>query len=178
MNIFTVGHSTHSFEELVGLLRGARVERLIDVRTVPRSRRMPHFAREQLERSLPEQGLEYVHEPDLGGFRRPRKDSPNGGWRVAGFQGYADHMQSEEFESALARLEARAGERPTAIMCAEGLWWQCHRRLISDALTVKGWRVRHIGPDGALEDHRLTEFAHVEGDRITYPPPQVSLDLG
>jgi uncharacterized protein (DUF488 family) len=177
MNIFTVGHSTHSLDELVGLLYGAGVARLVDVRAVPRSRRHPHFARDQLERSLPERGLDYVHQRELGGFRRPRKGSPNGGWRVSAFQGYADYMETDEFRAALARLEAAARERPTAIMCAEGLWWQCHRRLISDALSVHGWRVCHIAPDGSLEDHRLTEFARVDGEQIVYPPPQGALDI-
>jgi uncharacterized protein (DUF488 family) len=177
MNIFTVGHSTHSLDELVKLLRDAGVERLVDVRAFPKSRRHPHFAREQLEHSLPERGLDYAHQRELGGFRRPRKGSPNGGWRVGAFQGYADYMATEEFGTALARLEAAARERPTAIMCAEGLWWQCHRRLISDALTVAGWRVCHIGPDGSLEEHQLTEFARVKDGEIVYPPPQQSLDL-
>ncbi len=177
MNIFTVGHSTHSLDELVGLLHGAGVARLVDVRAVPRSRRHPHFASDQLERSLPERGLDYVHQRELGGFRRPRKGSPNGGWRVSAFQGYADYMETDEFRAALARLEAAARESPTAIMCAEGLWWQCHRRLISDALLVRGWHVRHIAPDGSLEDHRLTEFARVDGEQIVYPPPQGALEI-
>jgi uncharacterized protein (DUF488 family) len=175
--IFTVGHSTHALDELIGLLHGSGVERLVDVRAVPKSRRHPQFALEQLARSLPERGLDYVHQRELGGFRRPRKGSPNGGWRVSAFQGYADYMETGAFKAALTGLEAAARERTTAIMCAEGLWWQCHRRLISDALTARGWRVCHIAPNGSLEEHHMTEFAQIEGDRIVYPPPQDSLDI-
>jgi uncharacterized protein (DUF488 family) len=178
--IFTVGHSTHALEELAGLLRGHGVERLADVRTAPRSRRTPQFNREELERELPARGVEYVHMGELGGWRRPAPDSPNDGWRNAAFRGYADHMAGEEFAEALGRLEELAAERSTAMMCAESLWWRCHRRLVSDALTARGWTVRHIGPDGRLTEHELTPFARVDGERLTYPanPTQESLDVG
>jgi uncharacterized protein (DUF488 family) len=177
MDIFTVGHSTHTLEVLVALLRRHEIECLVDVRSVPRSRRMPHFSKEELERSLPEHGIEYRHAPELGGFRRPLPDSANTGWRVGGFRGYADYMETEGFGAALRRLETIASECRAAIMCAEGLWWRCHRRLISDALLARGWRVRHIEPGGELEDHRLTKFARVEGGRLAYPAAQGSLDL-
>jgi uncharacterized protein (DUF488 family) len=177
-DIFTVGHSTHSFEELVSLLRGAGVAAVADVRIYPRSRRMPHFNLEELERSLPAEGIEYAHFPELGGRRRPLPGSPNGGWHEEQFQGYADHMTTPEFAAGLERLELRARSRPTAVMCAESLWWRCHRRLLSDALLVRGWRVAHIGPDSRLSEHELTNFAVVvENGRLTYPPPQIALDV-
>lgn len=174
-SIFTVGHSTRSFDEFLGLLRHNGMACLVDVRTAPTSRRLPHFSKEALERSLSEQEIAYLHMKELGGWRRPRRNSPNPGWRVRGFQGYADHMQTDEFEAALERLESAAAERRTTLMCAEALWWRCHRQLISDALVVRGWRVRHIGAGRASDDHQLTSFAVVEGDRITYPPAQETL---
>jgi uncharacterized protein (DUF488 family) len=168
----TVGHSTHSLEAFVGLLSGHGVEALADVRQHPGSRRMPHFSRESLERELP---IPYVHLPELGGRRRPRPDSPNSGWEVEAFRGYADHMGSDEFAAGLRRLEALAGERRTAIMCAEGLWWRCHRRLVADALTVRGWRVLHVAPDGRATEHALPDFAVVADGRLSYPPAQGEL---
>jgi uncharacterized protein (DUF488 family) len=177
MTILTLGHSTHSLDELVALLRRHEIEALVDVRSVPRSRRMPHFAKESLEECLPRRGIEYTHAKELGGFRRPAPGSSNAGWQVEGFRGYADYMRTLEFEKALERLEALARRRRTAIMCAEGLWWRCHRRLISDALLVRGWEVRHIDPAGALADHRLPEFARVEDGRLSYPPAQGSFDV-
>ena len=175
--LFTVGHSTHELARFVELLRLSGVEGLVDVRTVPRSRRMPHFAQESLASELPAAGIEYVHLPALGGFRRPRPDSPNTGWRHDGFRGYADHMESEEFAAGMAALEALAAKRPTAIMCAEALWHRCHRRLVSDALTARGWTVLHIRSDGRTEPHVLTPFAVVGGERVTYPPEQAQLDV-
>ena len=144
---------------------------LIDVRRFPGSRRHPHFARESLEATVPA----YLHLEGLGGRRRVVAGSPNDGWEVAAFQGYADHMASEEFLTALGQLEERARTEPTAFMCAEAPWWRCHRRLVSDALTVRGWTVCHIGPDGRLTQHALPDFAVVEGANITYPSPQMSL---
>lgn len=132
---------------------------------------MPHFASSALERSLHEHGIDYLHVPELGGLRKARPDSINQGWRNASFRGYADHMQTEEFWSAIERLERLAAERRTAIMCAEAVPWRCHRSLISDALTVRGVDVRHITGVGEPSRHALTPFARVHSDRITYPPP-------
>ena len=177
--LFTVGHSTRSIDELIGLLEAAEVERLVDVRRFPGSRRHPQFAREALAAALGERGIDYVHEPALGGFRRPLPDSPNGGWEQTAFQGYADHMATPEFAAALAQLEREATERPTAIMCAEAQWWRCHRRLIADALTVRGWRVLHLGLGAEPVAHELTPFAVLHDDgSLTYPSPQQSLDVG
>jgi uncharacterized protein (DUF488 family) len=175
--IFTVGHSTHTFEGLVRLLNRHDIACLIDVRKIPSSRRMPHFARPQLEQALPAEGIGYEHMPELGGFRKPRPDSANAGWETRGFRGYADYMQTPEFDAALARVEAAGREHPTAIMCAEALWWRCHRRLIADALTVRGWRVLHIDSGGATAEHRLPPFAVVNGTRLSYPPAQRVLDV-
>lgn len=173
---FTAGHSTHEPAAFVGLLRNCHVTQVCDVRRYPASRRMPWFNRDALARELAANGLAYHHLPELGGRRRPALDSPNGGWRVEGFRGYADHMAGAEFAAGLELLEKLAGERPTAVMCAEGLWWRCHRRLVSDALTLRGWEVVHIGPDGGTTPHELTPFAVVDAGQLTYPPLQASLD--
>jgi uncharacterized protein (DUF488 family) len=149
---------------------------VIDVRRYPASRRMPHFSREQLERSLPRIGIGYEHFGELGGRRTPRKGSPNGGWRVAAFRGYADFMATGTFGREIERLEAIARERCAALMCAEALWWRCHRKLIADALVVRGWEVLHIGSDGGVARHALTAFAVVEDGLITYPEAQQSLE--
>jgi uncharacterized protein (DUF488 family) len=175
--IFTVGHSTRGFEEFLDLLQTYEIRGLIDVRTAPKSRRMPHFNTESLAEGLPRAGIEYMHEADLGGWRRPVRDSPNNGWRTKGFQGYADHMATPEFKSALARVENTAAGERVALMCAESLWWRCHRQLIADALVVRGWHVRHIGLAGGPQEHALTSFAVVEGDEITYPAAQRTLDV-
>ena len=143
----------------------------MDVRTIPASRRMPHFAKAALERSLPARSISYFHMPALGGLRKPEAESVNTGWRNTGFRGYADHMRKEEFWCAVSDLETLAGARRTALMCAEALPWQCHRSLLSDALTVQRIEVRHITGPGEPALHRLTPFAVVEGGRITYPPP-------
>ena len=145
------------------------VELLVDVRTVPASRRVPHFAKAALERSLPARGLEYVHMPELGGLRKPRPDSINLGWRNVSFRGYADYMQTDEFWRALDRLMSLPSSK--AIMCAEAVPWRCHRSLIADALVTRDMEVRHIIGIGAPARHSLTSFARVENHRITYPLP-------
>lgn len=148
------------------------------MRRFPGSRRNPQFARDSLAGSLSERGIEYAHEAALGGFREPRPDSPNAGWEQTAFQGYADYMATPEFTAALAQLEREATERPTAIMCAEAQWWRCHRRLIADALTARGWRVWHLGLGPEPVAHELTPFAVVQDDStLTYPPAQEQLTL-
>ncbi len=166
--ILTIGHSTRSLDELVELLHHHRVALLVDVRSVPASRRMPHFARASLEGSLPARGIEYLHMPELGGLRKPKPDSINMGWRNVSFRGYADYMQTDEFSQAIERLMTL----PTgAIMCAEAVPWRCHRSLISDALTLRGWAVAHITGTAKPSSHSLTPFARVGNGRISYPPP-------
>jgi uncharacterized protein (DUF488 family) len=173
--IHTVGHSTHELARLLELLRVYGVGGLADVRAHPGSRRMPRFKRDALARELGGEGIVYRHLPELGGRRRPVPGGANQGWRIESFRGYADHMGSAEFELGLDRLQEMARGRPTAIMCAEGLWWRCHRRLVADALVVRGWEVVHIAPDGGEAAHELTPFAVPDGTRITYPPTQASL---
>ncbi len=169
--LFTIGHSTRTLEELVDLLQHHRIELVSDVRTVPGSRRMPHFAKASLERSLPAHGIAYVHMPALGGLRKPRPGSTNSGWRNVSFRGYADYMGEEAFWNGLAELEAVSSGRRVAVMCAEALPWRCHRSLLSDALTVRGHQVRHITARSDPAMHALTEFARVHDGRIMYPPP-------
>jgi uncharacterized protein (DUF488 family) len=177
--VYTVGHSTRSLEELAQLLDRAGVGELIDIRSVPHSRRHPHFDREALARSLPARGVDYSHEGALGGFRRPVAQPPNGGWDQHAFQGYADHMASEEFRSGLRRLEERARRPGVCVMCAEAQWWRCHRRLLADALLVRGWQVLHLGLGERPVAHELTPFALLGEDRaLTYPPSQTELGLG
>jgi uncharacterized protein (DUF488 family) len=176
MTIYTVGHSTRSPEELLALLREADVKLLADVRAFPSSRRHPQFNRAALAEWLPQAGIGYEHMPGLGGRRRPLPDSPNEGWREAAFRGYADYMGSDQFCGALGDLEEAARVRPTAIMCAEAVWWRCHRRLISDALTARGWRVEHLGLGEPPPRHELPGFAVVASDgTVTYPRRQATL---
>jgi len=167
--IFTIGHSTRSAAAFLELLQAHGVTGVADVRTVPRSRRHPHFSRESLGELLPSHGIAYIHLPGLGGLRKPRPDSPNGGWRHEGFRGYADHMGSREFADALDALLAFAGERRAAVMCAEAKWWQCHRQLVADALVAGGIEIRHIMSAREPARHELTPFARVAGSTVRYP---------
>jgi uncharacterized protein (DUF488 family) len=145
----------------------------VDVRREPGSRRVPWTNAGEIAAALP---VDYVHMPALGGRRRAIRGSPNGAWENHQFRGYADHMASAEFEQSLAELERLARERPAAVMCAEAQWWRCHRRLLADALVVRGWEVLHVDARGSTDHHELTEFAMVEGERLTYPPPQLALE--
>src|SRR5262245_32376580 len=167
--IGTIGHSTRPLEELLGILEGFGATILVDVRTVPRSRHNPQYNRETLPDALAARGIGYVHEPGLGGLRKPHPDSVNGGWRNASFRGFADHMQTAEFEERLARLIDLSREGMPVIMCAEAVPWRCHRSLIADALVARGVEVRHLlGPDQERV-HTLTPFARVADGRVRYP---------
>jgi uncharacterized protein (DUF488 family) len=171
--IYTIGHSTRSAEEFLGLLHQAGALLLADVRAFPSSRRHPQFNGPALAEYLRGAGIGYRHLGGLGGRRSPVPGSPNGGWHETAFRGYADHMATPEFQAALADLEAAARETPTAIMCAEAVWWRCHRRLIADALVVRGWRVEHLGIGDGRAVHELTDFAVVGPNHtLTYPPAQ------
>ena len=167
--MFTIGHSTRSAADFLGLLQAHKITGLADVRTIPRSRRHPHFSSDALASSLGEHGIAYLHLPSLGGLRKPRADSPNGGWRHASFRGYADHMQTPEFANAIGALQEFADARRVAVMCAEAKWWQCHRQLIADALVARGIDVRHIMGAGAPPAHQLTPFARVTDGQVLYP---------
>jgi uncharacterized protein (DUF488 family) len=173
--VYTVGHSTLPIERFLAVLRAHGIERLADVRTVPRSRRNPQFNAEALALSLRAVGLEYVPLRELGGLRKPRPDSPNAGWRNDSFRGYADYMQTPEFARGLERLLELGRERRTAIMCAEAVPWHCHRSLVADALAVRGVPVVEILGEAEQREHKLTPFARVQGTTITYPPAQASL---
>ena len=169
LTVFTIGHSTRPVKDFIALLRAHGVRRVIDVRTVPRSRHNPQFDRTTLARSLHNARIHYTHLGALGGLRHARKDSLNVGWHNASFRGFADYMQTPEFKVGLQRLMEFAAEEPCVIMCAEAVPWRCHRSLIADALTVRKIEARHITSRTRAEPHHLTPFAHVEGARITYP---------
>ena len=167
--IFTIGHSTRTLEEFVEILKAYSVNLLVDVRTVPRSRHNPQFNKEPLPASLKQDGIRYVHMPEIGGLRHPKRDSINLAWKNSGFRGYADYMQTQEFTDNLLKIVALARENCLALMCAEALPWKCHRNLLSDALVVRHLKVEHIISKDSTINHQLTEFAHVEGTKITYP---------
>ena len=182
--IFTIGHSTRTLDEFVDLLEAYGVTLVVDVRSVPRSRHNPQFNKETLPDSLKLAGVKYVHMPDIGGLRRAKPDSVNTAWKNKSFRGYADYMQTKEFTEQLLNLIAFARENTVAIMCAEAVPWRCHRSLISDALVVRQVNVKHILTKDNAITHRLSEWAKVEGTKITYPlytkeTPQKSLsDFG
>ncbi len=167
--ILTIGHSTRTLDEFLGLLNRFQIELLVDVRTVPRSRLVPHFNGDSLARVLREHGIVYSHLKLLGGLRKPDKDSSNRGWRNLSFRGFADYMQTEGFTKGLHELLHLASEERVVFMCAEAVPWRCHRLLISDALAVRGIEVQHIISKGNCHIHELVPFAVVDGDRITYP---------
>lgn len=168
--LWTVGHSTRPIEEFIALLKAHEIQLLVDVRTIPRSRHNPQFNTDALAKSLKKAGLAYEHMPQLGGLRKPKKDSINTGWRNASFRGYADYMQTDDFWNALNELMESAHKKRTALMCAEAVPWRCHRSMIADALLIRGWTVLDIMSDQQAGPHRLTTFAKVEHGHITYPP--------
>ena len=168
--VLTTGHSTRTLEDFVHLLQAHEVGRVVDVRTIPRSRHNPQFNRETLPNSLRAYGIDYVHMPGLGGLRHPCSDSPNLGWRNASFRGYADYMQTPEFEDHLQKLIELAGQGHICLMCAEAVPWRCHRSLIADALIVRGLQVEHILSPTHRQAHFLTPWAQVVGTMLTYPP--------
>jgi len=167
--ISTVGHSTHSADRFIELLRVHGIRQLADVRSLPQSRRHPQFGQAALADSLESAGIVYRHFPALGGMRRPRPDSINTALREPAFRGYADHMQSKEFDEGLRALDGFARSAHTTVMCAEALWWQCHRRLLADALLVRGVIVQHIIPGRPPKPHELSEFGRPDGARVVYP---------
>ena len=182
--ILTIGHSTRTLDEFLTMLKVYHVTLVVDVRSVPRSRHNTQFNKETLPDALKLVGMKYVHMPEIGGLRRPKRDSVNLAWRNKSFRGYADYMQMKEFTEQLLKIIALARENCVAIMCAEALPWRCHRSLISDALVVRYIEVKHILNAESSISHKLTEWAHVEGTRITYPlftretPQQILGDFG
>jgi uncharacterized protein (DUF488 family) len=167
--IFTIGHSTRALDELVDLLRGHGVRRVIDIRTIPRSRRNPQYNRETLGPALRSRKIGYVHLKGLGGLRHAKPNSKNLGWHNASFRGFADYMQTRGFEAALRRAIKLSKDKPSALMCAEAVPWRCHRSLVADSLAARKFSVDHIISVARANRHRLTSFARVRGRKVTYP---------
>jgi hypothetical protein len=167
--ILTIGHSTHAIERFIELLRQHEVERLVDIRTIPRSRRNPQFSGDALAKSLGHEGIAYAHLKELGGLRHPRADSVNMGWRNASFRGYADYMQTAEFEEGVRRLLQLCAGKRCAVMCAEAVPWRCHRSLLADALVARGVAVEHILSGSRRDAHSLTQFAQIQNGKVIYP---------
>ena len=168
--VLTIGHSNRPLEEFLQMLQAHGVTFVVDVRKMPGSRRNPQFDSDTLPQALQQAGISYVHMPGLGGLRRRRPDSPNTGWKNASFQGYADYMQTPEFERSLRELLDRASEERVALMCAEAVPWRCHRSLIADALVARGVTVEHILGASRTQPHTLRLWARVQGTRLIYPP--------
>jgi uncharacterized protein (DUF488 family) len=168
MQLWTVGHSNRTLEQFIELLTTQRIQLLADVRRFPGSRRLPHFNQENLAKSLAEVGIEYVHFPELGGRRKALPNSPNNAWRNEAFRGYADFMMTPEFRAGIERLLNFAREKRTAIMCAEALWWQCHRSLIADYLKAAGHTVMNILAANKVEEHPFTSAARIVEGKLSY----------
>jgi uncharacterized protein (DUF488 family) len=168
ITVWTVGHSTHTWEKFRELLRAHEIQVLVDVRSFPGSRRYPQFNREALSESLAKLGIEYKHEPRLGGRRTPRADSHNTAWRNASFRGYADYMESEQFKAGVDELLEVAAKARTAVMCAEAVWWRCHRSLIADYLKAAGYTVIHILDQKKTEEHPFTSAARIVKGELSY----------
>ena len=168
--VWTIGHSTRTADEFVSLLRSHEIDRLGDIRTIPQSRRHPHFGRDALSARLAGESIQYRHFKDLGGLRKPRADSANGAWKNQAFRGYADHMQTPEFAAAVDELLAFGDGGRLVVMCAEAVWWRCHRMLLSDALVARDIEVQHILGATSVQPHRLTPFAQIQDSRhVRYP---------
>jgi uncharacterized protein (DUF488 family) len=166
--LFTVGYSNRPFDQFVTLLKVNRIDVLVDVRTIPKSRHRPEFNIDSLPGELEAAGVSYIHMKGLGGLRKPMANSVNSGWINESFRGFADYMQTEQFRDALTDLQDLAGKNRVAIMCAEGNPFSCHRSLIADAMLVRGYRVYEISGGTRLSIHKLTPFAEVSGENITY----------
>lgn len=166
--IYSIGHSTHSVDEFLNMLRSFDIKTLVDIRRLPGSRRFPQFDMENIKVSLEETGIQYIHLVDLGGRRKMRKDSKNNRWNNDSFRGYADYMETKEFENAIVKLKHIALEQPTAYMCSEAVWWRCHRSMVSDYLMAKGWAVLHIMATGKAQEHKYTSPARIVDGNVFY----------
>lgn len=166
--IYTIGHSTHSREIFLTMLKSFDIKILIDIRTLPGSRRFPQFDKENLEKYLAKSGIKYLHMAELGGRRKAKKDSKNNRWQNSSFRGYADYMETEEFANAIDKLEDIASYAPTVFMCAEAVWWKCHRSLVSDFLKAKGWEVEHIMGIEKSKEHTYTSPARIVNGQVRY----------
>jgi len=166
--IWTIGHSTRPMEEFIAMLQSFQIELIADIRSFPGSRRYPHFNKESLEKSLPENNIQYIHLKDLGGRRKANPDSKNTSWRNLAFRGYADYMETDAFKDGIKELEKIAIKHRTAYMCSEAVWWRCHRSIVSDYLKVKGWKVLHIMGNGKEEEHHYTAPAKIVNGELSY----------
>ena len=176
--IWTIGHSTRTIEEFIAALQANGIKLVADVRLLPGSKRYPQFNKEELARSLREDGIGYQHFPELGGRRKPRKNSRNTAWRNESFRGYADYMETAEFASAIARLREMAVRNgTTAIMCAEMVWWRCHRSLIADCLKAQGFEVIHILDANKIDPHPFTSAAEILNGKLDYSQKQPALPI-
>jgi len=169
-DVFTMGFSNRTWDDTLAILQRFSIARLVDIRTLPGSKHTPQFNQQALQDRLPETGIECIHLKSLGGLRKPNRQSAvNVGWRNEGFRGYADYMQTPQFEESLQKLIRLLDEKRTVYVCTEAVFWRCHRQLVSDALRARGYRVGHIFTESKVEEHKITSFARVEGDRVTYP---------
>ena len=173
--IFTIGHSTRTLEEFITLLKNSDIQLLADIRSYPGSKRFPHFNKEALQKTLPEQGIAYQHFPALGGRRKTSKDSKNTAWKNTAFRGYADYMETDDFKNAITELEAAAQKQTTAYMCSEAVWWSCHRSLVSDHLKLKGWKVIHIMGENKSQEHPYTSPAKIVNGKLSYAAGQMDI---
>jgi uncharacterized protein (DUF488 family) len=173
--IYTIGHSTHSIEEFINMLRSFHIQTLADIRRFPGSLKYPQFNKESLRESLERENIPYIHLEGLGGRRKAQKDSRNDRWRNISFRGYADYMETEDFERAVTELQSIALKQPTAYMCSEAVWWRCHRALVSDYLKAKGWQVWHILASGKAEEHPYTSPARIVGTQVLYSDPKLPM---
>src|SRR5438270_2362101 len=177
VTLWTIGHSTRSIEDFIALLDAHNIRALADVRQFPGSRRHPQFGQNALTKSLADAGIEYVHFLELGGRRRSQPNSPNTAWRNEAFRGYADYMMTDAFTAGIERLLHLAKEKPTAIMCAELLWWRCHRSLIADYLKAKGHQVIHILDGKKADEHPFTSAARIVRGKLSYSAPESDLEF-
>lgn len=168
--VWTIGHSTHSLDELVAMLHSFNIETVVDIRSYPGSRKFPQFNKEALEVSLPENNIEYLHLKKLGGRRKVNPESKNTTWRHTAFRGYADYMESESFAEGIKELIVIALEKRTAYMCSEAVWWRCHRSMVSDYLKAHGWDVQHIMGVNKASEHPYTQPARIVAGELTYLP--------
>ncbi len=167
--LYTIGHSTRTIKEFLSLLEAHGIKKMIDIRTIPKSRHNPQYNEADLRASLKQAHIRYAHVKKLGGLRHTHADSKNDAWLNASFRGYADYMQTDDFQKGLQRLEKDAGKQPVAIMCAEGNPWRCHRSMVADAMTVAGWRVLEIQSRKSTKLHKRTAFLRVRKGKLTYP---------
>jgi len=166
--IYTIGHSTHSINDFISMLQSFGIKNLVDIRSLPGSRKFPQFNKESLEIVLPENKIKYIYMESLGGRRKVRKDSKNNRWNNPSFRGYADYMETADFEKAIEALENIALQHPTTYMCSEAVWWRCHRSMVSDYLKAKGWKVLHIMAIGKAQEHTFTSPAKVTDTHVSY----------